>query len=178
MAEDFSKKGLLEFLDFLGNKGLMNAATVAARKAATNTFLGILPDEELNDLRSLDLNLVEKRFFNLKGTQFKPASVKVYKSRVSSALTDLKNYRADPASFKGSTTAPKNSPSVKIEKETTSYQSSKANEKPVITAPEYSFPVPIRPDVIVRIIGIPSDLTKKEATRIANIVLALANDAD
>ena len=35
-------------------------------------------------------------------------------------------------------------------------------------------PVPIRPDVIVRLVDIPHDLTKAEAERIARIVIAMA----
>lgn len=172
---DFSKPKLMEFLDFLGNKGLMNKATVASRKAATNTFLSILADEEADDLRKIDLDEVALRFSNLKGGQFKPDSIKVYKSRVSSAIEDLKKYKANPLNFKPSISAPKAPSAPKSEKDTkpsTNKAGTKSgNESEVV------FPVPIRPDVVVKIAGLPSDLTKKEAAKIANVVLALATDS-
>jgi hypothetical protein len=36
-------------------------------------------------------------------------------------------------------------------------------------------PVPIRPGVVVRLTGIPNDLTSSEARKLANVVLALAS---
>ncbi len=38
-------------------------------------------------------------------------------------------------------------------------------------------PIAIRPDLCVQIYGIPHDLTVAEATRLANVVLAMATDA-
>jgi len=39
-------------------------------------------------------------------------------------------------------------------------------------------PIPIRADVTVRISGIPHDLTKAEAERIARVIIALAEPGD
>jgi hypothetical protein len=39
---------------------------------------------------------------------------------------------------------------------------------------EIVFPIPIRPDVVVKVVGLPSDLTKQEAARIGNVINALA----
>jgi hypothetical protein len=36
------------------------------------------------------------------------------------------------------------------------------------------FPIPIRPDVVVRIHGLPFDLSTAEAEKIANVVKAMA----
>ena len=173
---DFSKAKLLEFLDFLGNKGLMNKATVAARKAATNTFLGILKPDEAQDLRKIDFDEVAIRFSNLKGPQFKPESIKVYKSRVSSALEDLKRYRTNPISYKPSFVVHKIPPASKTEKESTKQPFAK-NDQQIDEGQGLTFPVPIRPNVVIKITGIPSDLTKTEASKIANVVLALATES-
>src|SRR5258707_615654 len=105
MTDDFSKAKLLDFLAYLGKKGLMNRATVAARKAAANTFLSILSDQEAQDLSKIDLDQIALRFSNLKGSEFKPESIKIYKSRVSSALEDLKSYKTNPLAFKPNITA-------------------------------------------------------------------------
>ena len=173
---DFSRTKLLEHLDFLGNKGLMNKATVAARKAATNTFLSILQEDEAQDLRKLDMNEVALRFSNLKGSEFKPESVKVYKSRVSTALEDLKRYRANPLGYKPNI-APAKTPLAPKEEKEFAKPFLKKNEQ-VDEGQGLTFPVPIRPTVIVKITGIPSDLSKVEATKIANVVLALATNSE
>lgn len=174
---DFSRAKLLDFLDFLGNKGLMNKTTVASRKAAANTLLSILSDQEAQDVTKLDLNEVAIRFTNLKGAGFKPESIKVYKSRVSSAIEDLKQYRTNPLSFKPSIVSPKLSSAPKTEKDNEKVSIVK-REKYTDNSAEVIFPVPIRPDVVVKIVGLPSDLTKKEAARIANVVVALATVND
>lgn len=172
---DFSKDKLLEFLDYLATKGLMNRATVAARKAATNTVLGILEPDEVLDLRNIDLDEVASRFANLKGTEFKPDSVKVYKSRVSSALEDFKKYKASPQTFKPSIGIPKTRSSSKGAKENVT-QNVPKNGDHADSSHAFTFPVPIRPDVVIKISGIPSDLTKKEASKVANVILALATE--
>jgi hypothetical protein len=39
---------------------------------------------------------------------------------------------------------------------------------------EIVVPIPIRPNTIVKIVGLPSDLTKQEAAKLANIIQAFA----
>jgi len=172
---------LIAFLDYLKGKGLMNGATASARKAAVKTLFSVLDDSETADVTTLNLDDVSMRFLNKRGGEFKPASVKVYKSRVASAIEDLKRYRADPLNFKVGITA---KPPVKSEK------SSASKEPPVavtasqpqvgafVSPSEIVFPIPIRPNSVVKIVGLPSDLTKQEATRIANVIHALASGDD
>ena len=59
-------------------------------KAAVNTLLSILDNSEIEDVTTLDLDEVANRFMNKRGTEVKPDSVKVYKSRVASAIADFK----------------------------------------------------------------------------------------
>jgi hypothetical protein len=40
------------------------------------------------------------------------------------------------------------------------------------------FPIPIRKGVIVRVAGIPSDLSPEEATKIGNVILALSGSQE
>jgi hypothetical protein len=179
MAQGFSKTELLKFLDYLADKGLMKGSGVASRKAAVNSFLGILKPEEAEDLTNLNLDEVAMRFANLKGSQFKPESMRVYKSRVSSSLEDFKNYRKNPIAFKPSAPIVKNAGTSKNEKSGTKSKFQKASsikESFFESSQEVSFPIPIRPNVIVHLVGIPNDLTKREATKIANVVVALAQD--
>jgi hypothetical protein len=161
----------------MGKKGLGGTSMIAGRKAAVNALLGALSDDEAQDVRSLDLDQVAHRFLNLRGAEFKPSSVQVYRSRLQSAIGDLVRYRQDPIGFKPVGSAPKRNPSPRTEKSqnpdaTPTVVVSTANEANAIS--EITFPIPIRTGVVVRLIGIPNDLTKKEAERISNVVLALA----
>ncbi len=179
MAQGFSRSDLLNFLDYMADKGLMKGNAIASRKAAANAFLGILKPEEAADLSNLNLDEVALRFANLKGSQFKPESMRVYKSRVSSSLEDFKNYRKNPIAFKPNVSTVRNAATSKNEKPgaKAKEQKSSATKEPFyVSSQEVSFPIPIRPNVVVQLVGIPNDLTKREATKIANVVVALAQD--
>jgi hypothetical protein len=170
---DKSRAKLVEFIDMLASKGLMNKNTVSARKAAVNAILGVLTPEEGEDVTSLDLDELGQRFKNLYGTKFTPDSLKVYISRARSTIEDFKSYCADPATFKPSVGAPRNPGPSKGDNGGAQRHASRAAEYERF-AGEVVFPVPIRPDLIVKIVGLPSDLTKNEATKIANVINALA----
>lgn len=189
MANDYSRDALLEFLDFLANKGLLNRSTAISRKAAVNTLLSILSPDEAADLRSLNLDDLVLRFMNIKGNEFKPESVRVYKSRLTSVLDDYGRYKKDPLGFR-----PRIAPRERVEKSPRT-----GNDKPngsqgnprsgsgeLGEAPPSSddpiqsivFPIPIRPGIIVKVAGIPSDLTPDEAQKIGNVILALSGSQE
>ena len=144
-----------------------------------NTILDILSEDEASDLRDLDLDEVLRRFGNLKGTEFKPASLRMYRVRIANSLKDLKKYREDPIRFKPNITLrtlrKKRSASIRETSQDRLY----FTETPIPDREtEIAFPVPIRPGRVVRIVGVPSDLSKSEARKIANVVLALAENSD
>ncbi len=64
MANGYSKADLLDFLAHASDKGLMPAATATALGVASRNVLGVLGDDEGDDLRKLDLEAVIKRFNN------------------------------------------------------------------------------------------------------------------
>jgi hypothetical protein len=180
MANGFSRNDLLEFLDYMGNKGLGGASMVAGRKTAVNALLGVLSDDEVKDVRELDLDEAAQRLLNLRGSEFKPESVRVYRSRVGSAVDDLVRYRRDPIAFKPAGTKKS---STRAERPARSEASTSGTTVSPALAPtdpttisEITFPVPIRPGVVVRLIGVPNDLSRKEAEKIGAVVLALASE--
>ena len=178
-----SQIDLIAFLDYLSSKGLMNIATANSRKAAVRTLLSVLDEAETTDVTALDLDDVASRFLIKRGGEFKPESVKVYKSRVANAIEDFKKYRADPLNFKTAIT-----PKFVVKPKPVSSQSkdaveeeSRSQPQPIaafVSPSEIVFPIPIRPNTIVKIVGLPSDLTKLEAARIANVINALATVDD
>jgi hypothetical protein len=176
---DRSLTALLGFIDYLGTKGLAPKNTVAGRKAAVSKVLGVLDPEEVGDVTTIDLDNAMTRFFNLEGKSYKPESLGVYRSRVNASINDFKSYLESPATFrtggnngqkkaKGEAKKPvKESVSMKEEPAPPRFEQASASHVNV-------FPIPIRPDVVVRIHGLPFDLTSTEADKIAAVVRAMA----
>ena len=96
MAGKKSRESAIEFLDYLAQKGLMAHATVQARKAAINAVLGILEEQEAQDVTSINLDDVMVRFGNLQGKGYTPQSLVTYKGRVKAALEDFASYVDNP----------------------------------------------------------------------------------
>jgi hypothetical protein len=169
---DYSKDKLIEFLGYLPSKGLMNLSTAQSRKAAVNAVLGVLDPAELEDVRKLDIDEVMQRFQNLKGTSFKPESIKVYRSRVANAINDFQLWKADPSSFKPFSASKPHTGAKPKERSKASQNHAEDQIDPLAV----TFPIPIRPGTVVKIVGLPGDLTKAEASRIANVIQALATE--
>jgi hypothetical protein len=184
-AKDRSRQKLLEFLDYLGNKGLMAGATVATRKAAATKVLGILSDEEAADVTTLDLDDVMSRFQNLEGKNYTPGSLNTYLSRLRSAVDDFSAYLENPLGFKPSVQSrERRAKSDNNKKEDTkSVEASSATterpaQKPSILPSATIVPIPIRADTTIYVQGIPFDLTAAEAAKIANVIRAMATPAE
>lgn len=177
-----SKHALMEFLDYLGRKGLMNRTTATARKAAVNNVLSVLDDDEASDLARIDLDDVMRRFHNLNGMKYTTDSLATYKSRVRSAIDDFLNYVENPLAFRPNTSGsrkPRESGRVangKSQKENSAVRI--LPDSPDVQTPRVvgtlSLPIPIRADLTVYVQGLPHDLTQSEASKIANVVRAMA----
>lgn len=175
---EHSLEDLLNFLDWLADKGLMAKNTAFGRKAACSKVLGILDPEEKADVTQLDIDQVMSRFNNLKGKTYAPKSLKVYRGRVQNSIDDFRRYTSDPENFKTSTNVARSSGDMS-KKKTKNSPSAPLSEDVEHHAPTIShapnvYPIPIRSDLVVRIHGLPFDLTKAEAERIANVVRAMA----
>lgn len=175
-----SRSELLQFLNYVGAKGLLSPSTVESRKASVNKVLGILSEDEAEDVSKLDLDVVMRRFANLHGQGYTADSLRTYKSRTKSSIEDFLRYVENPMAFKVG--GPKREPRAKRPKDT---QGNGAAEQPKATTPSHSpvatpsagsgiVPIPIRADLIVHVQGLPFDLTAIEARKIANVILAMA----
>jgi hypothetical protein len=176
---NLSRTALLEFIDYLANKGLMNKTTASARKAAANRVLGILDDAEANDVSKIDLDEVMTRFHNLEGAKFTPDSLNTYKSRLKSAIEDFVRYQRDPLNFRP-TTQNTGRRLAERQKPAGNAETSRKSVNPPVASAEAPpasvsiLPIPIRPDLTIKIQGLPYDLTPQEALKIANVVRAMA----
>jgi hypothetical protein len=175
---DRSLDGLVGFLDWTAEKGLMAKNTVNGRKAAVSSVLGVLDPEEKGDITAIDLSSVMSRFINLQGKKYNTSSLNVYKSRTNAAINDFRQYLKDPLSFKPMVNKAEKKPSKPQKSSETSSSSESAHNSgsaPIVhQASANVFPIQIRENVVVRIHGLPFDLTNSEADRIANVVKAMA----
>ena len=188
MANGRTKDDFLEFMDFLADKGLLTKATAQARKASANKVFAILEPEEALDVTQIDLDEVMYRFGNLQGQNYKPKSLQVYKSRIRSALDDFESYKNNPLGFKPSlqskTKTPKKSGTPNEGDPKVVDMARPADPPPPGSSSALSrisseiLPIPIREGLTVQIAHLPFDLTKAEATKIANIILAHATPDD
>jgi hypothetical protein len=183
MTEKRSLKAVLEFLEYVAQKGLMSPATARARKAAVGKVLGILSEEEARDVTNLDLDSLMTRFGHLQGREYTPDSLVTYKSRVKSALDDFARYMENPLAFKPSVQArERKSGGAKASTNAKSDNATKATEmqprgaQPAPSGPMASsiLPIPIRSDLTVYIQGLPFDLSAAEAKKIAAVIQAMA----
>jgi len=185
MDKDYSEAALLNFLDYVSKKGLIKTATAKARKIAATKVLGALDSHEKLDLRSIDRASVFNRFVNKQGHGFTPDSLVTYKSRFNSSLDDFLRYVESPSAFRpgvlsrAARTPKENNESVKKgvsqgRNAPPSLDGLVNRQQPPGDPTKITFPVPIRPGVVVMISGLPDDLTNGEAQRIAAVITALA----
>lgn len=179
---DKSLGGLLGFLDWTADKGLMAKNTVNGRKAAVSGVLGVLDPEEKGDVTTLDLDSIMSRFIILQGKKYSPGSMSVYRSRTNASLNDFKRYLGDPIGFKAVPGKPDKITQQKNSKPHKLRRPSPPSETPSnpsvgptsVQASANVLPIQIREDLIIRIHGLPFNLTALEAERIANVIKAMA----
>lgn len=181
---DKSVKALLEFLDWTAEKGLMSKNAVKGRRGAVSNIFGVLDPEEKEDVSQIDLEYAMTRFINLEGKKYNPSSLNVYKSRVNAAVNDFLSWVNDPMSFKPQSSRgdKKNTSKAKVKKQEgtkkTDVVETKVSVSPLTPTarPDSAsvFPIPIRENLVVRIHGLPFDLSTIEAEKIAAVVRAMA----
>jgi len=175
-----SRSELMQFLTYVGAKGLLSPATVESRKASVNKVLGILSDDEAEDVSKIDLDEVIRRFANLHGQSYTTDSLRTYKSRTKSSIDDFLRYVENPLAFKVG--GPKRTPKAKRVKESlengaaepAGSASTVRTESVTPSAGTGIIPIPIRSNLTVHVQGLPFDLTSVEAKKIANVILAMA----
>lgn len=180
MATGTTFEDFIKFLDYTANKGLMKQTAVAARKAAANKLFQELDDSDRADVLSVDLDDAMKRFHNKVGDNYTPDSVRTYQSRVKSALEDFRAYCENPMGFRPATSTrtrkPNTNSAAHLSEDATQASSATSPSKGPIVNHSISsvdiLPIPLRADLIVRVQGLPYDLTEAEANKISTVIRA------
>jgi len=181
MAEDRSKAALLQFLSWSGEKGYLPSNTAVARKiVVTKVFSDLSPEDEA-DVIKLDLDSAMARFENRNRGKYGADSLRTYHSRLRNSIRDFSRYVQNPLAYqpkRSGVAVPKAKP--KAAPVTARGLAPKDEYVPLPQANSVAFgsvilPIPLRSDLIVQVAGLPFDLTKSEAQKIANIILAHAH---
>lgn len=172
---DGTGKGLVEFLDYVADKGLMNKSTAQARRSAVTKVLGIDEDWESVDLRSLDLDDQTLRFETISKAELTPASLETYSSRFRSAVAEYLKYLDDPASYRPRRSQRRSSQAKRDEGSTSPRNGGRAGPDPEPQPRDdlVTYPFPLRPRTMAYL-QLPPDLRPGEAERLANFVSSLA----
>jgi len=179
MANGYTLDDLLEFLDHAGDKGLMPAATAQALAVASRNVLGVLSDQERQDLSKQDMDSVIKRFTNKRAKDFNTSSLKEYGRRVHRAIDLFLKWREDPSNFTvrtratGGSRKKGKSQGAPDDSTTRTLTGIGGHSRPGT----YQSSVPVRPGVVVTISDLPQDLSRAEAEKIATFVRMLASDS-
>ena len=187
MSGGRSQTEFLEFLDWLGAKGLMPLNTAQARKAVANKVLAALETDELTDITALDIDEVMLRFTNKFGKRYTLESLRTYRSRFESSVSDFKAYCDNPVGFRPSG---RQRPTAQVADNGDNNAAKKpmVRKRPPLKAelpasvvhegprpsPASVVPVQIRENLTISVGPIPYDFTRAEAQRVANVILALA----
>ncbi len=180
MSQPRSRSELLKFLTYVGAKGLLSPATAESRKASVNKVLGILSDQEAEDVATIDLDEVTRRFANLHGQAYTADSLRTYKSRTKSSIEDFVRYVENPMAFKvgGAKRTPRARPNKDVMSSGDSAAPRAENDTPNVSSTPSAgagiLPIALRANLTVHVQGLPFDLTSREAKKIANVILAMA----
>jgi hypothetical protein len=184
---DGTAAGLMAFLDYTAEKGLLNKGTANAIKVTCREVLLHAEGEgwESKEVRNLDVEDVLRRFETKRATKYTPASLRTYKTRFRNAITMYRGFLQDPGGWRPSKQPRPPRPKVMTiatpRRHNNSPQEEEASKPPstedVAERPDMmTYPFPIRRDgnvVFARLI-LPNDLTPKEAERIAAHIRTLA----
>jgi hypothetical protein len=180
---DATGKGLVDFLSFASEKGMLNGNTAGGLRAACREVLASVEPEgwESVDLRTIDVEDFATRFERLRAGKLKPESLLVYKSRFRSAIQMYLQYLENPSSWKYKPERP-----AAARKRSTSPPAAFARIDAGLVealpgetrgrASTIEYPFPLRQGMVVKL-HLPADLTRPEAKRLAAFIDALAVDA-
>jgi hypothetical protein len=172
--------GLIEFLEWVASKGLMNQSTAKAYRAAAREVLGAVEEDWPSlDLREIDVEDVLQRFQVKAGMRYTPRSLTTYRSRFRNAVEMYSAYLLDPVGRR-----PPRTQSARAVSTTTATSRARRADPPESAPGEttiaaspvaprtgpgmqtYPFPLRRASGVIFATLTLPADLTAQEAERL------------
>ncbi len=169
--QEYSKHGLLNFLKEAAVTGIMNPGIARSRKTAAEKLLGHVTAEERINLRMLDVDELCSRIHKLEDSSIREEAMNLYNSRLKAAMTDYFAWLDNPEHF--SSSGSNLSPVKQVQKR--DHEEQRALESIALHhagTQDDIIPIPLRPDLIVYLQGLPLNLTAAEAKKIVKVVTA------
>jgi hypothetical protein len=176
--DDYTHERLVQFLRQSTIEGLLNPAIAKSRLNALEHLSVELTDNEKNDLRLIDVDVLCLRLHKLQDSSIRPEVLELYNKRLKAALVDYFSWLDNPSSFfsVGGDTIKKDKRYKSSDKENSHEQ--KALEEIALATSEAAtdiFSIPLREDCTIYLQNLPLDITADEAEKIANVVKALVS---
>jgi hypothetical protein len=170
--------GLVEFLSFASEKGMLNGNTAGALRAAVREVLSAVePDGwETVDLRTIDIEDFVTRFERLRLGKYKPESLLVYKSRFRNSVQMYLQYLENPSGWRYKAERPAAARRKHAAATVPSEHAGTETQAVLVRASTIEYPFPLRPGLVVKVV-LPVDLTRPEGKRLAAFIDSLAVDA-
>lgn len=161
------------FLDYLASTRVKPLSTIRARKASLSKVATVLTVEERSDVFNLDLEKVGRRFARLRGENYTEDSLKSYLSRVRVTIEEFQLFLEGSGETRLEWLS-EDLPKKALKKRPAFLKPIREHSVRTARFEDSILPVPIREDLTVQIQGLPFDLSKAEANKIANVILAMA----
>lgn len=187
--QNFSKRGLMEFIETSIQKGRINANTGGGVRAACKKILEQVGEDE--DVRQVDVQAAVVQYNNRHPGELSAESLRVYESRVRGAIESFMQFVTDPTGYKlpgkGVSQRPRraesrksgeNQPKAPPVSSLETDHHAVTQQMPIratTTETSLALPFPLRPTFLAQVV-IPRDLTKDEARRLAVFIDSLAHD--
>jgi hypothetical protein len=172
---NYSREALGRFIDFVVEKGLVNASTAQGWRVATGKVLTELSEEENADVRRIDVDVVFRGFLNRNPGRLSPVSVGEYRRRVGRAIEEFVKWVEDPGGY-GARSAGWQA-RLDARPRLRTHAAPRERERPadMPAAGGIALNYPLRPGFLAQV-TVPRDLTVDEARRMGAFLLTLAPD--
>ena len=169
-------QGLIDFLSYATDKGLLNKNTAGALRAASRELLSVENvDLASIDVRQVDVDQLARRFRNLRAHKFAPQSLETYQSRFRKAVEMYLRFLDNPAGWRPEI----RSRATPAQDRSTARPANGGTPGSTLPPPASSgmiqYPFPIR-DGVIASLTLPTNLRKTEAKRLASFLESLAVD--
>jgi hypothetical protein len=179
-------KDLVAFFDYAASKGLMKRNWADTLKGASKAVLSTVEPEtwEETNLEGLDVDSFINRFQRLRMGDLKPDSLKVYGTRFRSGLTAYLGFLSDPSTWQYSSNNERSESAGRGNKrpKVARTASPTGAPRPLRTlgpagtgAVLIDYPYPLRAGLVLNL-GLPPDLTQREAERLGKFLATVAID--
>jgi hypothetical protein len=172
-------KELVDHWSWAADKGVMNANTANALRAACTAVLETEKDWQNIDVGALEVDSLLGRFRNLKGKNYSPDSLKEYERRFRKAHALYLDYLRAPTEWKpAGRERPSGNGKTERRHEFQPEGTEKTNAPSKPPAPGFvEYPFPLRADRIARLV-LPVDLKAGEVRRLSAFLSTLPVDAE